>query len=203
LNGEIRLTNFVIICLVTIEVIMKKTIIAAAIALFAVNANAATEGHGEYRWGDTANQVKVELTGDYASPVGGLKVSGEVESAQKYRRGTVDTVLAATVGYPVSVPYGVTVQPFVQLGEKLTSNANESLFFAFGVKASRQIYGDFSGELSFRRRESFHGLNIGEDRLGASVKYAVSKNVGVGVALYNYSGTTTDHRFGVFYKQSF
>lgn len=177
---------------------MLKTIIAS-VALAAVSVPAlASDVTAEVRWGDYANQLKFEA----GTQVDRVRVSGEVETAQNYNDGAINNIVSGAVALPLSWE-GFTVQPFAQVGLKYTSNANETTFVGLGVKVSRPIHGAFTGEVSYRRREDVSGTDLSEDRFGAAVTYAVNKKHAVGVAAYNYSGTVSDHRYGVFYKFNF
>ena len=176
-----------------------------AIAVLALGAAAASAGEltAEYRWGDNGNQYKGEFSEKFKSEdFGTFVVAGELESKQSYNDGKLDTIISGTVGYPVALPYGVTAQPFVQIGEKLNSKANQSNFIGEGVKLSRTILGPVSGEVAYRHRGSYSNADLSENRLAASVKYTVNKSHAVGVVVYNYSGQSVDHRYGLFYKYS-
>lgn len=175
-----------------------------AIAVLALGAAAASAGEltAEYRWGDNGNQYKGEFSEKVATRFGTVAVAGELESKQSYNDGKLDTVISGTVGYPVALPYGFTAQPFVQIGEKLVSNSNQANFIGEGVKLSRTIFGPVSGEVAYRHRGSYSNADLSENRLAASVKYTVNKSHAVGVVVYNYSGQSVDHRYGLFYKYS-
>ena len=177
---------------------MLKTIIAT-IALAAASTSAlASDVTAEVRWGDHANQLKFEA----GTQVNRVRLVGEVETAQNYNNGAINNIVSGSVVLPLEWE-GYTVQPFVQLGQKYTSNANDTTLVGAGLKVSRPIHGAFSGELSYRRRESLSGLDLSEDRFGAAVNYAVNEKIAVGFAAYNYSGTARDHRYGVYYKYNF
>jgi len=181
---------------------MKNIMATAVLALAAMTASAG-ELTAEYRWGDNGNQYKGEFSEKVKTEdFGTFVLAGELESKQGYNDGKLDTVISGTVGYPIALPYGFTAQPFLQIGEKLNSSANQSNFIGEGVKLSRTILGPVSGEVAYRHRGSYSNADMVENRLAASVKYTVSKKHAVGVVVYNYSGKTVDHRYGLFYKYS-
>ena len=175
-----------------------------AIAVLALSAAAASAGEltAEYRWGDNGNQYKGEFSEKIKTSLGTIAVSGELESKQGYNDGKLDAVISGTVGYPVALPYGFTAQPFVQIGEKLASGSNQANFIGEGVKLSRTILGPVSGEVAYRHRGSYSNADLSENRLAASVKYTINKKNAIGAVVYNYSGQSVDHRYGLFYKYS-
>ena len=179
---------------------MKYTNIAIAVLALSAAAASAGEATAELRWADHANQYKAEFSEKVSSPLGTLVVAGEVETKQGYGDGKLDSLFAGAVGYPISVPYGFTVHPFLQVGVKMNSYAPHSDFISEGVKVSRNIIGPVSGEVQFRHRASYDCADLNENRASASVKYAINKKHAVGFATYTYWGDKNDHRYGVFYK---
>ena len=180
---------------------MKMFKVIAIAALAVSSAVSAGELTAEARWANHANQYKGEFSEKLKSEdFGTFTVAGEIESKQGYKNGTLDTLLSGSLGYVINAPLGFTVQPFVQVGEKLNSGKLGSKFIGEGVKVSHAIYGPVSGELQYRHRGSYTDADLSENRGSAAVKYSINQHNAVGFAAYNYWGQSNDHRYGVFYK---
>lgn len=186
---------------------MKKIISAVLFSVGAACASAAevdlTSVTGEYRWGDHGNQFKLQADVKVDS-VPAFGFYGEVEATEAYnRRRSRDSVnLTAGANLPLSVG-GYSVTPFVEIGDKIQDQGEDTAYAGVGAKATVPVSGKWGAEVAYRRRFDLWGADMDEDRVSLLAKYDLTKNGVLTAGLHNYSGSTTDKRWTVGYTYKF
>jgi hypothetical protein len=183
---------------------MKKFILAA-LALFALTANAGDLGLG-YNHGIAGSHSNSYKAAYNTSLLGLVDVGAELENEQASGEGTVASLSTANVGTHFGVQ-GFVVKPYVEVGRALEQEANATLWGA-GVKVSHKLCGFVDAEVGYRHREAFNHTDLlKEDRLSAALSTEGPFHTVVGVEFndnigrsYAESGNNT---LGVFVKHSF